>query len=139
MAKAPAKPTTAPPAPPAPPVPASPYTFEFVGAPPPAERVVGGEASENTKILRALADFPVAPGTTADRMPSHFFAVDPVPDTITDPAEREKAEAEHIRKLSNALSGASRKEVTARDERIGFTQRRTEKDGVRGIRVWRSK
>lgn len=123
---------TPPPAPPAPPA----FTFD-TDFDLPAGRTFGATGGGDSELAKKLIDVP-APNAEG-KMASFLEAVS-VPDTITDPKERDAAFKADCRKVTNRIGGAIRrlraKDAykprnyairTVGDEKLGF-----------GVRVWRT-
>lgn len=121
-----------PPAPPAPPAFSFDTDFDL-----PAGRTFGASSGGDSELARKLIDIP-APNAEG-KMASFLEAVS-VPDTITDPKERDAAFKADCRKVTNRIGGAIRRlrakdEYKARnyavrtvgDAKLGF-----------GVRVWRT-
>ena len=106
------------------------FTIEAGAAPAPTQRIGrGGGDNPYRKAIDALA----AP--EGDKV-YQFFVPVTAPDAITDPAEREKATKENQRKMTNALTGHTRRAKRA-DASKNFAIRSVVENGVYGVRVFR--
>jgi hypothetical protein len=97
---------------------------------PTIERKVGASSSPYAEPMKAL---PL--GSTPETVAS-FFVPATVPNTITDPAEKAKALRDEARKISNRISGISRR-LTKADPTLAFALRTKEENGNVGVRVYR--
>lgn len=106
------------------------FQVRFGSAPAPIERKVGGETSPYAAVMKTMP----AP---QDGKYANFFvpAAEPAA-TITDADERTKATRDNARKLSNALSGLSRR-IAKKDPSKAFALRTTEEGGKIGVCVYR--
>lgn len=127
---------------PAPGAPTTGYSFVRTAAPAALVRQFGGEKSETSLILEALA-LPENAPTSAGDVPAHFFPIVPVAATIVDPAEIAKARKEHVRKLTTSLSSAIRRAI-GDAENVKIIYRRVEGNEadasgapLYGVRVYR--
>ncbi len=112
--------------------PASPYAITFGDAPPPAAAFGGGRRDQNNPLKQAVMALPAPSGGKY----GYFNVEVTVPDTITDPAEREKATADALRKKVAQVSGVTRR-VSKADATAKFTVRGI-RDGTSAlVRVWR--
>lgn len=112
----------------------SPFKIE-VGAPPPAiERKVGQPSSPFTAAMKSL------PAPSGDQVAQFFVPIDPIAATVTDPTEKAQAEKDAARKLSNRISGISRRvseEIDGTGTQYAFALRTKIENGVMGVRVYR--
>ena len=110
------------------------FTVDFGDAPPPIQRLAGGASSPYTPVLKAMP----AP---QDGKVAQFFIKADVPASITDAKERERALKDEARKISNRVSGISRRLMEEKDANgvlYNFALRtQTDKDGNIGVRVYR--
>jgi len=105
------------------------FHISFGEAPPEVVRRVGAATSPVAEAMKAM------PAPQNGKI-AQFFVPVSVPDTITDPTEREKALKEEARKTSNRLSGIARR-IAKGDDSVNFALR-TKKEGDEiGIRVYR--
>lgn len=131
MAKAAVKtPTVAAPAAAAPA--STPYTITLGDAPPPAAAFGGGRRGEDNPIKRTM----LAMQAPANGKYASFDIAVTVPDTITDPAEKEKALSDKLRKEVAKVSGVARR-ITKADTSANFAVRGNKADGKASVRVWR--
>lgn len=106
------------------------FTIE-AGAPPAATTRVGRSSGENP--YRNAIDALAAP--EGDKV-YQFFVPVTAPDGITDPAEVTKATKEAQRKMTNALTGHTRRARKA-DATKNFAIRSVHENGAYGVRVFR--
>jgi hypothetical protein len=111
---------------------ADPYPIMWGGPPPAPKRGITGEQSDMTKRIIAM------PAPAEGKIPSFFVPVleKEIPENITDPKQRAEVLNDNVRKLTNKLSGATRR-VMKQDATKNFTVRATTFNGVRGVGVWR--
>lgn len=102
----------------------------------PAARPAPGKKTDSP-IKEAIKGLPAPREIDGEmRFPSVFEPVT-APDTITDPVEREKATKEAQRKMTNSLSGITRR-LKKDDATVDFAVRSVVEDGVYGVRVYRT-
>lgn len=106
-----------------------PFTIETVGAPAPIQRAVGGKQSPYVQVMTQLS-VPV------DGKYQSFFVPATISDNITDAGEKEKAFRDSQRRISNSISGASRR-IEKKDASFKFATRQVVENGVYGVRVYR--
>lgn len=116
------------------PAPASstPYAITLGDAPPPAAAFGGGRRGEDNPIKRTM----LAMQAPAGGKYATFDIGVTVPDTITDPAEKEKALSDKLRKEVAKVSGVARR-ITKADASMHFAVRGNKGDGSASVRVWR--
>jgi len=93
----------------------------------------------SVKSLRTYVDGEIdgeSWGWHANGQVAEFFVAVSVPDSITDPAERDKALKDEARKASNRLSGIARR-VAKADASLNFALRTKVQDDKMGIVVYR--
>lgn len=96
----------------------------------------GGAAASDT--MKAIQSLP-APRTQDGKQQfarKWFELTDTVPANITDPKERDQKTKENLRKLTNKLSGITRR-LTKRDASAQYTLRSVEQNGKPGVAVYR--
>lgn len=115
----------------------SPFAVSW-DVPIPARVGPGGAGKQPSPLMQAIRAMP-APQD--GKFPTFFVPHDflwKVPATITNPAEREKAIADNVRKLSSTISGITRRVVkSAPAGTMEFTSRGLTENDVKGVRVWR--
>lgn len=107
-----------------------PFALELSDAPAAVTRKIGGESSPFPAVMRAM------PLPVNGKFTSFFVPAPAVPATITDADERAKASKDAARKLTNNLSGISRR-LSKADKSFQFALRTQEQNGVIGVRVYR--
>lgn len=104
-------------------------SIRFGDAPAPIERKVGGEKSPYGALMESM------PAPDGGKFANFFVPAEQPAATITDATERAKALKDNARKLSNSLSGLSRR-ITKKDAKA-FALRTKEENGVLGVVVYR--
>jgi len=111
------------------PAPEGGYQVVYGKGPPEIVRRAGAATSPVADTMKTMP----AP---ANGQVAEFFVAVSVPDTITDPAERDKALKDEARKASNRLSGIARR-VAKADASLNFALRTKVQDDKMGIVVYR--
>lgn len=115
------------------PVPASPYTIQFGEAPPPAAAFGGGNRGAHNPIKTSMENMP-APNNGKY---AFFDIAVTVAASITDPAEKEKAASEALKKMVAKVSGVARR-ISKTNTAAKFAVRgQRNADGTVAVRVWR--
>lgn len=104
--------------------------IRFGDAPAAIERKVGGDKSPYAALMEQL------PLPDKGRYAQFFVPSEQPAATITDAGERAKQAKENARKLSNKLSGLTRR-VTKKNKDFVFALRTKEENGVLGVVVYR--
>ncbi len=104
--------------------------FDWADELPAATRKVGAETSPEVATLSSL------PAPANGKFARKWFAVEGVPATITDEAEKAKATKEALRKMTNRFSGIVRR-LQKKDATKAYVIRTIENNGVAGVAVYR--
>jgi hypothetical protein len=109
------------------------YTITLGDAPPPAAAFGGGRRGEDNPIKTTMA----AMAAPAGGKYASFSIPVTVADSITDPAEKQKALSDKLRKEVAKVSGVARR-ITKADASAHFTIRGVkDEQGNASVRVWR--